>query len=514
MKALIVDFTAKNEVKILNARITSGVTVQSAFYLSIGEGEDAVAAAITRIKKEKLSDIPAFIIPSRDWMQTQLFHFPPMPDRDIEKILPREIASGKDSNEPVIFSYIRNGSVMEKGQEKIEVAVFSTNKKNTFILLDRMKQEGLNPVKLIPEAQGLKTLVEMNPDLTTEKTGVMFLELLDRRVCLNIFKFRYWGLDREFVYKFEVSDELADDDLSRISVELNRTFQYFKQRNRNYTVEKVILYGNHASLPHLKQFLEDNHPVSADLFQPEHLGAKITFPPHLQDTGEFVRIFTLAISVAVSMSSKKVLNLLPDEYREQEKMPRRLIGLGVSTALIVAILMGGVFYFEKIKSSYEHDIQNIRGTVQKLERNAATIEKTKQERAEYFKIRSFTEFPVQYAFAAADFLRRLSLASNESIQLAKMEIRPRSKDFIFKLQGGIDARDNIDAQARFLLFYQELKNFINMAEINFSTIKVNADSEKPLSPPSQASQDPLSGGVGAGGRVKLIFTIEGKVEME
>jgi len=434
-----------------------------------------------------------------------------MPDKELNKVLPREIADITDSGESVVFNFVKHGTVMDRQVEKMEVAAFYSKKDSTFDFLSRLKREGLNPVKIIPEIQGLKTLVESNKELTSEKSGVVFMEIKANRIDLNIFKSRYWSLGRDFAFQYEASDQLNDDDLSRISVELNRTFQYFKQRNRTYDVNKVVIFGTNPNREHLKDFITDNHPVSAEILGPDHFKTKIAYPSHLKNKDEFLSIFTLPIMVSVSMTGKKVLNLFPEEFTEKERLPRRLVGLGISTAVIASILIAGTVYFVGIKGSYRQDIKGTQKTFQSLSRDAGLIENTRHQRVDYFKKSFFAEFPPRYSYSAADFIRRLSLITAEDIRLGKLEIKPRGQDFSFVLTGSIASGDNIAALGAFNRFFRKLKEFEDMVEINFSTIKINAGVNPGGRPAAGRNRDE---GTETQNQVELFFTVNGEIELE
>lgn len=514
MKALIIDFTNNQDIKILNTRITSGVSIISGYYITVSPRDDPIEIAASKLRLEKLIDIPAYIIPPRDFVQTQIFHFPPMPDKDIKKVLPREIASVRDLKETIIYNYLKNGIVREKLVDKLEIAAFFSTRKNTFEFLNKLKSEGINPTKIIPEIQGLKSLIETNKELHGERSGVVFLDLMESRINLNMFKSQYWSLDREFGFQFEKSDEFHGEDLSRISIELNRTFQYFKQRNRTYDVDKVILYGSNPNIKHLKEFISENHAVSAEIINPVHFKGKISYPHNLKDREEFILIFCMAISVSVSMTRKKVLNLFPEEYTEKEILPRRLLGLGISAAVITVILTGSTIYFERVKNSYKQDIEGTKKTYLSLSKNAIAIENTKKMRANYFKKRFFTEIPVRYSYGATNFVRRLSLIAGKDIKFVKLEIEPLIQDFSFTLNGRIIVDDNIDALAKYHEFFRKLKAFEDMVQINFSTIKVSTGEITGTPPPFRDLSSFKETRRKDQSQVELFFTITGRIELE
>jgi len=187
-----------------------------------------------------------------------------------------------------------------------------------------------------------------------------------------------------------------------------------------------------------------------------------------------------------------------------ERLPRRLLGLGISTAVIVSILIAGIVYFEGIKGSYRQDIREMQKTFRSLSKNAGIIENTKLQRVAYFKKSFFVDFPPRYSFSAANFIRRLSLITGEEIRLGKLEIKPGGQDFSFVLTGGIASGDNIAALGIFNRFSRELKEFEDMIDVSFSTTKVNAGNNPGGRPAAARTRE----------QVGLYFTVNGEIDLE
>lgn len=175
---------------------------------------------------------------------------------------------------------------------------------------------------------------------------------------------------------------------------------------------------------------------------------------------------------------------------------RRYVGLWIFAVIIAILLIGSTIQLEKVKSSYRQDIERTQKTYLPLSQNEAAMGETKQRRVEYFTNRFFTDFPSRYSYGAADFMRRLSLIDARGVELVKVEIIPHGQDLAFNLNVGVIANNNSRGQATFSRFYQALKNFEDMIEINFSTNNAN-----PTSPAVR-------------GKVKLDFKITGVIELE
>lgn len=172
-----------------------------------------------------------------------------------------------------------------------------------------------------------------------------------------------------------------------------------------------------------------------------------------------------------------------------------MVGLWIFAVVIAIILTGCTFWLEKVKSSYRQDFERTQKTYLSVSRNATAMEETKRRRVEYFRNRFFAGYPSRYSYGAGDFMRRLSLIDARGIELVKLEIIPRGQDLAFNLNIGVTANNNSRAQGIFSRFYQALKNFEDIIEINFSTTNVA---------PTPAIR----------GKVKLIYKIDGAIELE
>lgn len=180
-----------------------------------------------------------------------------------------------------------------------------------------------------------------------------------------------------------------------------------------------------------------------------------------------------------------------------EPLKRRYKGLAIFAAIIAAILIISTFYFQNIKGTYEKKIENIRETYLSLSKNADVIKETKRLRADFYKHRHYLDYPLQYSYSAANFVRKLSLIAAEAIELIEIEINPVTQGLTFSLRGQIKANNNIEARSKYLEFYQALKQFEDIFHIESSKVKAKPGKEKP----------------GPGERqVELHFTINGEIE--
>ncbi|HLP46529.1 MAG TPA: hypothetical protein VK469_11300 [Candidatus Kapabacteria bacterium] len=155
---------------------------------------------------------------------------------------------------------------------------------------------------------------------------------------------------------------------------------------------------------------------------------------------------------------------------KNEQPPRRMVGLKIFTIVIAVIMAGSTTWFEMEKYSHRKVRNQIQNTYRSLSQNATAMEDTKHQRVEYFKNRFLADFPSRYSYGAADFMRRLNLIDARGIVLDKLEISPHGQDLAFNLIIGVNAPGS-SAQGIFSRYYQALKDFEGMVEINFSSMK-------------------------------------------
>lgn len=179
-----------------------------------------------------------------------------------------------------------------------------------------------------------------------------------------------------------------------------------------------------------------------------------------------------------------------EEFKKKSKHPGRFIVTGIFAVVIAAVLIAGAFHFERIKNRYKQEIAKVEKTYIPLSKNAALTEDTKKKRGDFYKRRFYIDFPLQYSYAAANFIREITLIAAREIQFSEIEIQPTIQTFTFLLTGYIRTDDKIKAQSMLLKFRQTLSRYYEILHIESSTSK-----------PGTAQK-----------QVELYFTIQGEVE--
>jgi len=162
-----------------------------------------------------------------------------------------------------------------------------------------------------------------------------------------------------------------------------------------------------------------------------------------------------------------------------------MIGL-VLALLAVTVLVQGW------RSAARSEWRRAQAELAALAGSASRIRQTKSERIACLKKLQFMNFPGQYAFSLADFVRRLSLATIPGIVYSEWRVEPEAPLYRFVLRGRLLPDKGVDretARARLLELVDQISEFPGVGEV--------------------IAEDNLPAGPGF-----LHFTVSGRVEPE
>ncbi len=98
---------------------------------------------------------------------------------------------------------------------------------------------------------------------------------------------------------------------------------------------------------------------------------------------------------------------------------------------------------------------------------ARPMDDVKDERARYYSIRFYFEYPAGTSYAAADFIRRLGSVFKPK-QLSEIQIEPGVQNFDFRLFVRIAAGSPGSALRKFAVLYDKVREFPDVIQLSFS----------------------------------------------
>jgi hypothetical protein len=156
---------------------------------------------------------------------------------------------------------------------------------------------------------------------------------------------------------------------------------------------------------------------------------------------------------------------------------KKFRGLRIFTGIVIAAMTAGAIYFQGVKNSHKKELDKTMANYHAIKENVSRVEKVKQQRIVFFKNRLLTDFPMQYSFVSANFIRRLSLIDSPGINLANIEIIPQGQGILFSIAGNVEKGNKIAMESKFSRFKSAVEAFDDIFLIS-SEKKQGESSEK------------------------------------
>ena len=473
MRLLYLDFSNKDEIKILNTITKKSLTIISAYFIPLTDDIEPIKAVSNKLKNEQLLNIPAIIIPPRSITHYHSFSFPKIPEKEIRKILPREIQKLTDhSPENIIFDFNTGATDTDVNENKTNIITYYFEKNIIWDMLENLKANGITAIKIIPEVQIIESFIQNN-FLTKEKSetnGIVVIDMISNKINMNIFNKNFWSLNREFPFKGSGTTEISDKDFSRISTEFSRTFQFFKQKNKNISIDEAIIYGTNHDIVDLNNFINETQPVNATLISNIKSDLEVTYPQNLKSKDEFLSMFFISISAASSLIRKDFIDLFPKEFTEKEKFPKQLLIFSLIGLVVLILLTVLTTISLNQKNQYRTDLEKIESEYNTLQTQIDQILEVRKKRKDYYEKIIIMETPKRISFQISDFIRKISLEIDQDLPviISKFNVSPKEEKLTFSIDGKIKSDHINESIKTFDILLNKVKNLEGIEILNFS----------------------------------------------
>ncbi len=501
MKYLIADLANEGELKILLINKGASSQILNAFYYHFEPGAENLAAMLAaRLKEQNLQHFPLYLVLPWKLVKDSIIHTPKLSIAELKKIIPREINNLTGEKTSYAYGYKIGEVFQEKQLAKMEVILFYSEYAVIVSLLEELKTFEIRPQKLLIPNEALLALVPELPFRLEEKEALAFIEVKTQKLSITIFKGANWSVSREFIYRTDFQKELTADELERIMLEVNRTFQFFRQKNRSYSLNKLVLSGS-CLRPAMVDFFRENLGLQV-IISDRSMFKKLIYPPTVEDDREFSALFFSSFGAHYLLQQKNHSNFLPQEFVEKEALLKRVIGWVISAAVLLGIMVPAVFFLESIKAEKRAELARLESNLAAIDANRQEIEQAKQMRAEYYRYSFFYNFPADSSYRIAEFIRQLTFITDSDIRLLQLDLKNGYSKARFRLSGEVRMADSIQAQKKFLQFFEQLGQLKGLSGLSYSDLKTVAESEVPAEQLSQKTFAPLS------------FVIKGELERQ
>ncbi len=481
----------ENEVKLMEIEFKGKqLNVKKAIIFNITNIQELSSSLKEKIKKDGYTKKTAIVL----LPFSRVFHFtlilPPMPKSEIKSVVERELRKNFPSLDDVCYEFFIAGTKTEGEEKRQEVVVSYVAKDYINLISDALKECGLIPAIITSPFQAYQNLLIFSKFYKPGKSTA-FIDISESKASIALFRETTWFLSRDFTLESLEGGE----GLDKLFIEVNRAFHYFKQKNRGYEINQLIVGGSNQALKEIKDYLFKNLRIPVYLVDWEFIKYFIisrSFP--LEELDYFANSFFTLIGASLNYFAKESVNFIPPELFEKRMLRYRLRGLGISALLLLLIVVFANNYLGSIQYSYNQSLLIQKNYIEKLTSQIKEIESSKNERWLAYKRFSVLKSPYEYSLAFSEFLRGISLNAPDEIKIDFLESDKIENGWRFSLDGNVVADDPLQAQEIFSIFSEKIKKIQSIKNLNISSL--------------QMKNNPMESN-----KVTMIFRIQGEIEL-
>lgn len=480
-----------NEVKLMEIEFKGRLLdVKRALIFNIASIEELSSSLMEKIRKDGYKRRTAIVLLPFSRVSNFTLSLPPMPKSEIKSIVERELRKNFPSREDICYEFFVAGTKSEGEEKRKEIVVTYVARDYIDFIIDALNKCGLTPVIITSPFQAYHNLLTFSKLYKTGKSTA-FLDVSESKASLALFRESIWFLSRDFVLEsFE-----GGSGLEKLFIEVNRAFHYFKQKNREFEINQLIVGGSNPALKEIKEYLLRNLRIPVSIVDWEFMKDFMlsrSFPP--EELDYFANSFFLLVGTSLNYFVKDAINFIPPELYEERMLRYRLRGIGISALALLFVVFFANKYLGSIQSSYNQSLLVQKNYIERLTSQVIEMESSKNERWLAHKRFSVLQTPYKYSASFYEFLRELSLITPDEIKVDFLESQKIENGWSFSFDGSIVADDPLKAQEIFSSFSEKIKNIKSVKNLNVSSL--------------QMKNNPMESN-----KITMIFKVQGEIEL-
>ncbi len=432
--------------------------------------EEAVEEILNLLKENKISANNTIFIAKSPLIKNEIKSFPKMPKKELAEVVERE-AERLFPDEEFFHDFIIIEEKEERRGKKVDVLISVAPQNYISELFSFLRKIGKTPELITTKIQnyiGLKSIVEENE----ETFG--FLNLSPEKSSFIILK----G-NSKFIIERDIptskTDIFSETEADNILVEISRTIQFFKQKNRGYDLTKIYVVGKIENLEETVRDLDEMSPYNFILCTGEKLSNKIEIEKGVNPISFLSSYFDILGSVFL-VKEKEKINLLPSFYFEKELFEKRKKSFFITIVLLILILIPSFFVMEKMKAEIKKELIIQESALKKLDIRRRDIEKVKSKREKVYKEMLLLGLEQRKIETIVKFFNFLTLNTPDGISLDSAEVSEKEYAWEIRLEGKVSSDTPFLNSKIFNDFYLKLGAFPFVLKSNFDIIEGGKDS--------------------------------------
>ncbi len=428
--------------------------------------ESPESEIITRLKEAEIKAEKVVFVSKSSALKNMIKHFPNMPKKELKLVIDREVKK-ETKDEKVFYDYI----VLEKkagriGTEK-EVLISIAPEEliwKTFSFIRDMEKAPFIITSFYQSFISARKFVKIEE----EKNTFGVLNISTKKSSFLIFK----G-DSEYVLEREIISSgeniFVGESIETLIMEINRTVQYFKQKNRGYEISNIYITGSFDGIEEVASALNDMLPFSVSPLPAETI-IKF-FRVNLkdgEDPQKFVSEYFSLFGGIFVPNEKNKINLLPSYYYEKESFKKRIISFSITSSLLLLILLLSTFFIEKTKNNLKKDLKEQQTAIVSISNRLQQMENIKTLRKKYYEELNALGIEKQSVEKLILFFNFLTLNTPEGIHLTRCTITRDGINYKISVEGVTDSILPFVGNQLFKSFYDKLSAYPLLTDFSFS----------------------------------------------
>ncbi len=429
------------------------------------------------------------LVSTSSLIRSEIKSYPKMSRKDAKLVIERDIKKIAQ-DEDLDIKFVLIGEREERERKVQDYLISYASKEYLFNTVKFLDSTGYTPKAIVPAIQ---SFLIAGKNFMNRKENYGFLNIVDGMVDFVLLKKDFSFISfREFPLVSE-GKVLSSDDLELIIVEINRTIQFFKQKNRGENIERIVLSANVEDIEKIAQVLNENLSSQVELFEERWVKNKLVFKRIEFENINFIisEIFPL-IGALFLDEEKKYINFLPKEYFDEKMFKPRLLSFSLGYAAVILLMILGAFYTEKVRISVKNDLKKVNESFYKMERRINEIEAVVNKRKEIFKMIETLNLKKSIIREMILFFENISVSKPYDLKIKNLDIKNEDNQIRFKIEGIVDSGDSNLNSAIFIDFKEKLSKLEFLKIDDFSINQRNEEKKDIVERIKSSGRDLLS----------------------
>jgi len=442
--------------------------------------EDVRRTLTDGVRRNGLTGTPAAMILQDPRILHRAFALPKMSQKEIDAVVPFEARKAFGVRRDFRIVYHVHTRYREEGVPKIEVLAAAVPGEIVQNALDLIRAADLVPYYLmslpfvqsqLPSAALISETEEtvahlhitrMGVDLTVTRGGhFLFSRLIRKEIDFSRFDMTPMSaepasFENDGMEILSIAEETTgekDDPFERLCTEINRSFLYVKQQNKE-SVKRIRLTGEGKRFPNLVEQLQ--HHLKLPLTVLENLPGldrPVICTPAAGEEGEY----DLCVAVAKTPSIFSTANLLPEE--EQLEWKKRSAQRIAKVAYMVTSVLVLFLYVQLSYHVYHDQVEarRLRQGYARVDHRFEGVRRTLQVQSDRLLRRALCRGLTSASIPPEDVLAALALYAPDTVVLKQLVVQGGSRPFFMRLSGRIVLPDYSGGE-------KELDHFLNQCK--------------------------------------------------